>query len=372
MKKIIIFIIVLCVTMCKKKPQSDHIIFVDMDRPEKASLFDYFRAIELIPLETTRDVLVARIQKIIIHEDRYYMLDIIQSIIFVFDQTGKFIFKIDKKGRGPGEYSFIRDFNINTFSGNLEILEPYGTVYVYDLTGNYIETKRVTYPDFRAVHMFAVVDSHTHVYYAMFQPKKIIYFNLDEKKFLHEELEENSEIGSFATKSLYSYQDDWYIFRPFHTVVYKFGKERLEPAFKFDFGTYNRQGTTATFSEETKRSWLKFEEEVFAQFPYAIRTVRHNNQYVMASILWKDSKRKANIIYDKAAGKSKFILDFVEKVEFDPDIITEEFVLRIWHWDELEEYITKEMLDDKQKEIFEGLMQSEMETNPILVKYWFK
>jgi hypothetical protein len=41
-------------------------------------------------------------------------------------------------------------------------------------------------------------------------------------------------------------------------------------------------------------------------------------------------------------------------------------------WVDLEKRITKEMLDDRNKEIFEELLQSEMELNPILIKYWFK
>ncbi len=182
MKKVFITLIVVCFTMCKQKPQTDNVIFVDLDRPERASLFDYFRSIEIIPLETSPDVLIAGIMKMIVHQNKYYVLDPTQSIIFVYDQTGKFLFKIDKKGQGAGEYSFIQDFNINPFSGNLELLEPYGKVYIYDLLGNHIETKRVAFPGFRAVHMFAAIDSHTYVLHAMFQPKKIIYFNLDESK----------------------------------------------------------------------------------------------------------------------------------------------------------------------------------------------
>ncbi|MDR1170815.1 MAG: 6-bladed beta-propeller [Bacteroidales bacterium] len=364
--------------MCKQKPQADDVIFVDMDQPESASLFDYFSSIEIIPLETSPDVLIAVVTKIIIHQDRYYMLDPTQSIIFVLDQKGKFLFKIDKKGRGPGEYSFIQDFNINPFSGNLELLEPYGRVHVYDLSGNHIETKRVIFPGFRAVHMFAVVDSHTHVFHAMFQPKKIIYFNLDENKLLHEEFEENERLGSFATKNLYQYQDDWYIFRPVHPVVYKIGKERLEVAFRFDFGTYTREGTTAVFSEEAKRTLFnKGIEELFDQFPYLIQAVRHNSKYVFASLSRRDLDHKVNVIHDKSTGKSKYILDFTEQVLFnsyrgEEIIVTDEYVLMPCRWVDLEKRITKEMLDDRNKEIFEELLQAEMELNPILIKYRFK
>jgi hypothetical protein len=363
--------------MCKQQPQTDNAIFVDLDRPEKASLFDYFSSIELIPLETSPDVLIAGITKIINYQDKWYMLDKPQSILFVFDQTGKFLFKIDKKGQGAGEYLFISDFNINPITGNLEVLEPFGRLNRYDLSGNPIDTKLIKYGGFYAVHQFAALDSCTYIFYAMSQPKKIIYFNLDEKKLLHEELEENERLGSFATQNLYQYQGNCYIFRPIHPVVYKIGKERLDVAFQFDFGTYTREGTTAVFSSEAERFISKKTEELFAQFPYLIQAVRHNSKYVFVSLFLKDMNQRANIIYDKSTEKSKFILDFTEQVAVnsyrgEEIIVTDEYVLMPVQWIDLEKRIKKEMLDDKNKEIFEKLLGAEMELNPVLIKYRFK
>lgn len=363
--------------MCKQKPQSNGAIFVDMDHPERVSLFDYFRSIELISLETSSDILIVGIKKIIVHQNNYYALDPIQSIIFVFDKMGNSLFKIDKKGQGGGEYTHIQDFNINHFSGNIEILEAYGSVHIYDLSGNYIETKRITVPDFRVAHTLTVVDSQTHVFHTKYQPKKIIYFNLDEQKLLHEEFEESMRLGSFSN-SPYQYKNDWFFFRPIHPVVYKIGKEKLEVAFQFDFGTYTRKGTTAiSFSKEAENSLSKSIEELFEQSPYLIEAVRHNSRYVLVSLFWKDIDRKANIIYNKSSGESKFILDFTENVVFnsyrgEEIIVTDEYVLMPCQWVDLDKRITKDMLDDKQKKVFEELLQAEMEQNPILLKYWFK
>jgi len=377
MKKIFLPFIVICFTMCKQKPQIDDVIFVDLDRPERVSLFDYFSSVELIPLETSSDVLIAGISKVVVHKDNYYALDPTQSIIFVFDQTGKFLFKIDKKGQGPGEYVFIVDFNINPFSGNLELLEPFGKVNLYDLSGSHIGTKLINYPGFHAVHQFAAINSFTHVFYSMFQPKKIIYFNLDEKKLLHEEFEEDWRLGSFASNNLYEFQGEWYISRPIHPVVYKLGKEGLKPAFQFDFGTYTQEGTTATFSKETDLFFLKKIEELFTQFPYLINSVRHNSRYVFASLSLKDINHWVNVIYDKSTNKSKFILDFTEQIMFNSHrgeeiIVTDEYVLMPIRWIDLKNRIKKEMLDDRNKEILKKLLEAKMEQNPILIKYRFK
>ena len=376
MKKSFFYLFLSCLgfTMCKQKPetQTELVIEVNFDRPEKASFFDFFRSIELIPLETSPDVLLAGVSKLVVHDDRYYTLDRSQDIIHVFDEKGNFIFKIDKKGQGPGEYNFIEDFIFNPFSGNLELFEAYGAVYIFDLSGNFIEKKRIEYDGFRVAHNIAAIDKNTHVFYVISEPVKIIYFNLDEGKLLHLEFEESRELGGYVINSFYSFQDECFFFRPVHPVVYKAGKERLEDFFKFDFGKYTKEGRNATFTEESKRSLTKQIEEMFAQTSYVIRKVRHNNNYVFALISWKTWDRKTNVIYNKSTGKAKFILDFDEKAMFDPEIITDEYVLTICRWVDLEKFITKEMLDDTQKKIFEALVQSKDEANPILIKYWFK
>lgn len=372
--KILTFVI--SFTMCTPKPQTDGTIFVDLDKPEKASLFDYFRSIELIPLETSSEALIFAISKMIIHEDKYYALDKRQRIIFVFDKTGQFLFKIDKKGLGAGEYLFIEDFNINPFTGNMEILEPYGSIHVCDALGNFIEKKRVAYPGFKVAHSLAALDSNTYVAHSMFEPKKILYFNLDEQKLLHEEFEEDMPIGSYSNIP-YEYQGDWFFFRPFHPVVYRIGKERLEVFFQFDFGEYTKEGRTAVLSQETERNFAKRTEEMYDQFSYMIQAVRHNRKYIFASLFWKSQDRRANIIHDRATGKTKYIYDFDEKVWFnsyrgEEMIMTDEYVVMPIQWEDLEKRVTKEMLDDKYKAVLEKLLEAETEQNPVLIKYWFK
>ena len=379
MKKFVLILLITCIffPMCKQGPYNGDAIFIDLDKPVRASLFDYFSLIELIPLETSSDVLIAGIGKLVVHGGRYYALDPTQSVIFVFAQTGDFIFKLDKKGRGPGEYQFISDFDINPFTNNLELLEPDGFVHVFDLSGNFIETKQITFPGFRAVHLFVAIDSLTHVFHPFSELKKIIYFNLDSKKLLLEEFEETERLGSFASKPLYQFDDKSFFFRPVHPVVYKIGNERIEPIFKFDFGKYAIEGRKAVFSNDAERNFFIRTEEFFAQFPYLIQTVRHNRRYVFASLSLKNIDDKANVIYDKTTGESKFILDFTEQVLFnafrgEEIIATDEYILMPSQWVDLDKRIKKEMLDERNKEVFDKLMKAPIELNPVLIKYHFK
>mgnify|MGYP003488974867 FL=1 len=375
MRNIFILLFTLCFVMCAPR-QSDNTISVDLDHPEKASLFDYFSSIELIPLETSSDALVQALTKVVEHEDKYYALDKPQCLIFVFDKAGKFLYKIGTKGQGAGEYAFISDFNINPFSGNLEILEPYGRIHVYSLLGDFIETKRISYPEFKVAHSLAALDNDIYVSHSLFEPKKIAYFDLNKQELLHEEFEEDMAIGSYS-QIPYQYKDEWFFYRPFHPIVYKIGKKQLEAFFKFDFGKYTKDGRTAVLSQEAKMNFTKNKEEMYAQFSYMIQAVRHNDKYIFASVLWKDNDHRANIIYDKSTGKSKYIIEFDEKVWFnsyrgEEIIVTDQYAMMPIQWVDLEKRVTKEMLNDKQQIILEKLLQADREQNPILIKYWFK
>lgn len=62
--------------------------------------------------------------QVVFHGKRIYTLDYLQSVLHVFDDTGKFIFKINKRAQGPGEYIFLHRFIINPITGYLDLLVP--------------------------------------------------------------------------------------------------------------------------------------------------------------------------------------------------------------------------------------------------------
>ena len=68
---------------------------------------------EIVPLETTAESVIQQIDKLEIVNDTLYILDKDQEIIFLFDKTGKYIAKIDDKGRAGEEYLYMTDFHID-------------------------------------------------------------------------------------------------------------------------------------------------------------------------------------------------------------------------------------------------------------------
>ena len=346
-------------------------ITVDLDSPQKASLFDYFKHIELIPLETNDDVLIGNMTKIVYHQSNFYTLDRKQLIIQVFDKEGKFISKLGKRGQGPGEYIRVDDIIVNPFTGNIDFLNTFGLIHSYDLIGNQIKTIRVTNNELRAIHYFVALNENTYVINAVTYPFKVIYFDVDEMKMLHQDYEENELLSFFHTMyPFYEYHGKWYFFSSVANGTYELGSESLVNAYVWDFGKYNYNADNILISETMRNDYDKMMEE-YRRLPYMINIQGQNNRYVMAQIILKNVVY-ANLMFDKSTQECKFIKHFDESVEFQPLQVTNEYVLSYCIHDELEKYINKEMLDEINRQKFEALMNAKEEENPIIIKYYFK
>ncbi|MEA4936483.1 MAG: 6-bladed beta-propeller [Paludibacter sp.] len=152
---IYILIIASCISCsCSSRPSTErkgrNLIEIDPNKDDKVSVYDLFSRIEIIPLETKQNslltFLIGEPDRVIVHENNFYFLDDSQHLIIVFNSEGKFLKKISKKGNGPEEYISIDDFNINRFTGNLEVLSSVGRyINVYDLSEN-IFIERIKFP----------------------------------------------------------------------------------------------------------------------------------------------------------------------------------------------------------------------------------
>ena len=56
----------------------------------------------------------------------------------VFSETGRFLWKINKRGNGPGEYHSLQDFDIN--QNKLYLFDPRSKVLEYDLNGMFVKS----------------------------------------------------------------------------------------------------------------------------------------------------------------------------------------------------------------------------------------
>jgi len=102
--------------------------------------------IKYVTLETSRDCLIGTINKILIRNNRIYVSDFNQArSLFVFDLDGKYLFKISKIGKGPGEYISLHDFDIHT-NGDIYIFDNHGWKFlVFNSAGEHLRDIKMNY-----------------------------------------------------------------------------------------------------------------------------------------------------------------------------------------------------------------------------------
>lgn len=351
-------------------PIQDDRIIVDLDKNQKASLFDYFSRIELIPLETSDDILVGYCEDLVPYQNRYYIFDRKRAVVQIFDQDGKFISLIDKRGQGPGEYTpNLTSIFLNPFTDNIDITDL-GCIYSYDLTGKHVRTTPRNKEASGFYWNIIPLNENLYVCFVLLfnslDACKINYYDAKENKILHKEYVEDEFLNKYAqvptVPPFYEYNGTYYFYRLVDNQTYEVGMDSLRRAYTWDFGKYNYDAKNLDLLNDPKS---------ITTLPYRIDIQGQNNRYVIAYIYQGDHDR-AYLIHDKSIDECKYIKHFTEPVGFIPRKITNEYVLTWYEHGELENYISEDMLDESNRRKFHELLNASEEMNPVIVKYYFK
>lgn len=102
---------------------------------------EIFDSVKIVRLETNNNSLIGRIDKLLHYSDKFFILDRnMARSIFVFNADGKFLCKIGKLGKGPGEYFEPRDIAIDPFRDNIIVYDNFKRrLLFYDFEGQFIE-----------------------------------------------------------------------------------------------------------------------------------------------------------------------------------------------------------------------------------------
>lgn len=126
----VLLISIILLFSCKKenKVGGGKIELLTLPESSITNLSDIATDIEYIPLQTINSSLVGTIGGLKIQGEKIFVRS--TEEIFCFNKTGQFLFKLSKEGRGPGEYQYIYDFEINT-NGDLLIFISNSEMMVY-------------------------------------------------------------------------------------------------------------------------------------------------------------------------------------------------------------------------------------------------
>lgn len=126
------------------------------------NLSELGESITYIQLETNEHCLIGSSYSINLFEDKVFVFDAMSSRILCFSDNGDFLFKIDRKGKGPGEYVHLSDFVIDK---NNELILIYDrmqmVVFEFNLSGEFIKSNKVGVQ----LAELGVIDSESYYFY---------------------------------------------------------------------------------------------------------------------------------------------------------------------------------------------------------------
>ena len=206
-------------------------------KPNTPSVHDLFSRIEVVPLEDHNDsCLVMRLSKVLPYKDNIYVLDRKIPACYEFDRNGNFIRPIGRTGNGPGEYIYADDCLIDEARQEIVLMECFGFLYVYDMTGKFL--RKVRMQDLMACHSFALTSDGKYALWNGASTKDqsaIGLFDFDGnlvKGCWHQPKQFNWMLMSV----FYNHAGNAYFSTGYSPVVYEVSADTLQAVYQWDFG----------------------------------------------------------------------------------------------------------------------------------------
>lgn len=136
----------------------------------------FFQTIDYIPLETNVNSLISEINRIVIADDRFFILDSKEQAVQIFSIEGQHLARFENIGRGPMEYLSIMDITVDDDTKRVVLLSdrPANKLIHYDYDGNYIDEESLEYLPQGVVHS----DGLRVIYRDFFRPESNSNYSL--------------------------------------------------------------------------------------------------------------------------------------------------------------------------------------------------
>lgn len=146
-KYMLIFILFFTSLSCNKSRNNELLIIpVDVHQDIPVALSEIATNVKAVELELTDESMIGnwRMQeRVLILENYIVFLDGHKRQVLLFDNKGKFIRQIGRRGQGPGEYTQIRDITADEKNKRIYVADQ--KIICYDFDGNFIH--EITLPE---------------------------------------------------------------------------------------------------------------------------------------------------------------------------------------------------------------------------------
>jgi hypothetical protein len=360
----------LCFCFCSRQRAdiSDNVISlsVNMDSQDKVSVFDLFKKIEIIPLETTDTSLLSSISKIEYYDNRYYILDRDLSKIFCYDTYGNYICNIGKRGNGPEDYFSAEDFLIDKNKKCMVLLSTIGQLYFYNLYTGKLVDKILLKDGPSNYQRFTLINDDVLVFYTIVyeKGKQLFLFSIKNGNFI-DSFYQNEEYA-FSNDVFYIFNNEVFFAKPFYNEVYKLKESGLELAYSWDFGKMNMNVNKFNLPEKQNERMRQLVDMLRnSQFTSLCDIQIQTDNYYYARSL-RNTEQQLHILYNKKTNKTSVFDKFAEDIFFYPLCWHNDFVLAESSFHSNKSAVNQTVLDAENKL---KLNQIGVDDNPYIVKY---
>lgn len=372
MKSIFCVIVFLLLLSCNHKSREDEASVVKVSLIEKeVSILDVFDRLEVIPLETTDSNLLIWPDKVLIENGKIGIFDAKHPTLFVFDENGKFLRKIGRKGNGPGEYREVYDVIIEPESGNFQMISPFGSIFSYTPDGDFIE--RIRLPERANYQAFENLgDCYLTWSSPMEGERAISIISKKTKQLVSELYEGNQNLGSLYPRKFYEYKNEMFFFDCFHREVYKVTKDSLILSFQWDFGKDNYDIAACGYTNKTTDRPIDGKKMLrdLRDFtiPYIISKQDQTDAFYYAELVYGFVPTGDCHLFKMKSDDKVFVFKKTkEGIGLNPLLFAQDYMVCLASSEELECY--KGVLNEE--ELLKIANRGE-EDNPCLIKYYYK
>lgn len=392
MLQILILTALFSIPGCKSKESgsktSDEIIKISLENFHSVEeISDIFDVAEYIKLESNDSCTIGELSLFKVTSDAFYILDESSTNqIFKFDKYGRFLFKIGKNGRGPGEYNDPSWFTVDEMNKRIFVLDPGKRkllIYKTD-DGTYISSIGI---DFNA-RSFEIVPNGTGIiFYTSFLPNEnYIRGNNNFNTFLTDNsgnviktafpFNKEYEVTNFiGIKSIYSiYNNQLFIFSQYCDTIFEVSNYALNPKYFIDYKN-NNQDLSKKYVDRIGPNktvdWDYINDVRKNSNVYHLRSQFHTRDHIIIGGVY--NRTSFTWVYDKHSGHTIDLMHYktelLNNIAFMGNDQEFYYTVRFASGYNSAPEICKRFYSEKLNEL---LKISESQDNPIVLKYKFK
>lgn len=293
----ILFVALFANASCKKVKETNYeeSILINLNDKFLNNASQVFEDIKYLQIDAGRDEPIGDIVSLKVFDNIIVVFDEQQEKLFIFDTNGVYLSTINNKGKGPGEYLSLSDYNI--VDDCIFVLTNRSNVDKYSLDGNFIE--RIGSSPFFS-DQFQVENDEYFLLSQLSDDKNRIYifdkkFNLKTRDLPYKDA--NVPLFNFwPAQSMLKADGNIYFYLPEEYGVFQYSEQKIIPKYKYSFN-----GLSVNIDELTTN-------DIDSDILPVIRGVYFVDDYLITQVFY--NKILYQHIYSFSSKKSKLFKAF--------------------------------------------------------------